>query len=69
MPFRLGPFELVIILTLVIIIFGVGKLPDVARSMGKAIREFRSAQDGVEPSAQRDLAAPPLPAADGEKGA
>ncbi len=44
MPFKLGPFELIIFLTLVIIIFGIGKVPDVARSMGQAIREFRSAQ-------------------------
>lgn len=54
MPFKLGPFELMIILTLVIIVFGVGKLPDVARSMGNAIREFRSAQDAKAPVIDKD---------------
>jgi sec-independent protein translocase protein TatA len=36
-----GPLELVIILVIVIIIFGVGKLPTVGGALGKSIREFR----------------------------
>jgi sec-independent protein translocase protein TatA len=60
MPFKLGPFELMIILTLVIIIFGVGKLPDVARNMGQAIREFRSAQDPKAPGTEKDPAPRPV---------
>jgi len=35
--------ELVIILVVVIMIFGVGKLPEVGGALGKAIREFRRA--------------------------
>jgi sec-independent protein translocase protein TatA len=57
MPIKLGPFELMIILTLVVIIFGIGKVPDVARSMGQAIREFRAAQGEKETPA----GAPSLP--------
>ena len=41
MPIRLGPFELIIILVIVIIIFGVGRLPEIGGAVGKAIREFR----------------------------
>ena len=47
MPIRMGPTELIILLVIVMIFFGVGKLPHVGRSAGKAIREFRSAQDDV----------------------
>lgn len=42
-PFGLGPFELVLILAIVIIIFGVGRLPEVGGAIGKGIREFRRA--------------------------
>lgn len=41
MPFRIGWVELVIILVIVMMIFGVGKLPEIGNAMGKAIREFR----------------------------
>ena len=45
MPFRPpGPTELIIILVIVMMIFGVGKLPQVGQTMGKAIREFRKSQ-------------------------
>ena len=37
----LGPVELLIILAIVIMIFGVGKLSGVGGAMGKAIKEFR----------------------------
>jgi sec-independent protein translocase protein TatA len=37
----LGPWELAIILLIVIIIFGVGKLPEIGGALGKGIREFR----------------------------
>lgn len=38
----LGWQELLLILVIVIIIFGVGKLPEIGGAMGKGIREFRS---------------------------
>ena len=44
MPFRIGPPELIIILVVVMIIFGVGRLPEVGGALGKAIREFRKTQ-------------------------
>ena len=45
--FGLGTTELIIILVLVMIVFGAGKLPQVAKSLGKGIREFK---DGVDPN-------------------
>ena len=47
MPFRsFGPFELILILVIVLLIFGVGKLPQVGEAMGKAVRQFRKSQEG-----------------------
>lgn len=40
-----GPWELVLILVIVLIIVGPGKLPQVGQSMGKAIQNFRKAKE------------------------
>ena len=42
----LGGWEWIIILVIVIIIFGVGKLPDIGGALGKSIREFRESSKG-----------------------
>jgi len=42
----LGPTELLLILAIVMIIFGAGKLPHVLGSMGKGVKEFREASEG-----------------------
>ena len=47
-----GPMELGIILLIILIIFGAGKLPQVAGSIGKGIREFRRAKEGLEEEGQ-----------------
>jgi len=39
--FGLGHWELVIILVIILIIFGAGKLPEIGGGMGKAIRNFK----------------------------
>ncbi len=39
----IGPWELIAILAVVLIIFGPGKLPDVGKSLGRTIKEFRKA--------------------------
>lgn len=45
---RLGAPELLIILFIVLLIFGVGRLPQVGSSIGKAMREFRNGLSGDE---------------------
>ncbi len=40
---NIGPTELVLVLALALIIFGPGKLPEVGKSLGKTIREFKGA--------------------------
>ena len=39
----IGPFEGLIILAVVVLIFGVGKLGDVGGALGRSVREFRKA--------------------------
>jgi sec-independent protein translocase protein TatA len=39
----LGPWELVIILLIVVVIFGAGRLAEIGGAVGKSVREFRSA--------------------------
>lgn len=48
--FGLGPMELIIILVIILIIFGAGKLPEIGGGMGKAIRNFKS---GVKDTDQK----------------
>lgn len=43
MPFRFGPTELAIILVIVILLFGVGRIGRLGADMGHAISEFRKA--------------------------
>ncbi|NLB87654.1 MAG: twin-arginine translocase TatA/TatE family subunit [Syntrophomonadaceae bacterium] len=42
---NLGPWELILILVIVLIIVGPGKLPQVGESIGKALQNFRKAKD------------------------
>ena len=48
MPFHMGPLEIGLIVVLVLIIFGVGKLPQVGGAIGKSIKEFRKARAGED---------------------
>jgi sec-independent protein translocase protein TatA len=43
---NLGTTELILILAIVLLIFGVGKLPQLGRGLGQSIREFRSSISG-----------------------
>lgn len=50
--FNLGGWEWVILLVIVLIIFGVGRLPEIGGALGKSIREFRDASKTDEKKAQ-----------------
>lgn len=43
-----GPFELIIILAIVVILFGVGKLPKVLGQMGKGVKAFKEGVSGTD---------------------
>lgn len=56
--FGLGTSELMIILVLVLIIFGAGKLPQVGASLGKGLRSFKEGikgEDEQSPVAERSV--------------
>jgi sec-independent protein translocase protein TatA len=73
MPFpSIGPGELILILIIALVVLGPGKLPDVAQSLGRSVREFRKAAtdvseagklDGSTSSATSAQPAPTAPAA------
>ncbi len=44
----IGPWEIVLIMAVALIVVGPGKLPDVARSVGKAASEFKRATSGAQ---------------------
>lgn len=46
MPGNVGPLEIAIVLIIVLIIFGPKRLPELGRSMGRGIREFKSSISG-----------------------
>jgi len=48
MPFRIGPWEIALILAIILIIFGVGKLPQVGGAIGKGLRAFKKGQRGED---------------------
>lgn len=53
----MGPIgwpELILILIVVLVIFGPGKLPDVGNAIGKGIREFRKASNELEESVRTE---------------
>lgn len=54
MPLRMGPMEIVLLLVVVVIIFGVGRLPEVGAGVGKGIREFRRALTNSGESVDND---------------
>lgn len=48
MGLGLGPFELVLIFFVMLLLFGAKRLPELANGMGKGIRDFKRALNGVD---------------------
>ena len=46
--FGFGMPELIVILVIVLVVFGAGRLPDIGGALGKSIRNFKRASDGKE---------------------
>jgi sec-independent protein translocase protein TatA len=59
MPFpNIGPGELILILIIALVVLGPGKLPDVAQSLGKSVREFRKAATDITDAGKLDVPPP-----------
>lgn len=55
---KFGPWEIALVLVIVLIVFGVGKLPQIGGAVGKSIRAFKQAQTGEdEETKKKEMAA------------
>jgi sec-independent protein translocase protein TatA len=46
MPFGIGPLELIIVLVIALVVFGPKRLPDLGKSLGTGMREFKDSITG-----------------------
>ncbi len=53
--FGIGTPELLVILFAILLLFGGNKLPELARGLGRGMREFKDASDGVKREFQRNI--------------
>lgn len=53
---NLGPTELIIILLIVILLFGARKIPEIAKGLGKGIRDFKGALKEEESASENKSA-------------
>jgi Tat protein translocase TatB subunit len=60
----MGPGELILIIIIALIVLGPGKLPEVARAMGKTMRDFRSITDGFQNELRKEIDAASSPVKD-----
>ena len=58
MPGNIGLPEILVVLVIALIIFGPKRLPELGKSLGKGIREFRSSISGKDDKPKRELDAP-----------
>jgi sec-independent protein translocase protein TatA len=54
--------EIVIVLLVLLLLFGAKRLPEMGRSLGRGMREFKDAVTGNEPERPAELSAPPAAA-------
>ncbi|HEY3374989.1 MAG TPA: twin-arginine translocase TatA/TatE family subunit [Candidatus Aquicultor sp.] len=54
----MGPTEIVVILVLAFLILGPSRLPEIAKTLGKAMSEFKKATSGIQSAVQKDLIDP-----------
>ncbi len=64
MPFGIGIWELVILMVVLLLVFGAKRLPEMGRSIGHGMREFKDAVTGKddEPEKTELTSPPPAPA-------
>ena len=63
---RLGVHELLIILLIVLVLFGAKKIPDLAKGLGTALREFRKASKEIDVDDEKSVSKEPIATEDTE---
>ena len=65
---NVGPLELVVVLIIALVIFGPKRVPELGRSVGEALRNFKSSLDGEDDDTETaaDRVEPPQLSASGE---
>ena len=70
MPFGASPWQLIIVLLIVLVVFGAKRLPEIGRSLGSGAREFKAGITGeaeeTESSKPEALSASASPEEDGK---
>ncbi|MET1008836.1 MAG: twin-arginine translocase TatA/TatE family subunit [Gaiellaceae bacterium] len=62
MPFGIGIWELVILMVVLLLVFGAKRLPEMGRSIGHGMREFKDAVTGNDDEPKKtELTPPPAP--------
>jgi sec-independent protein translocase protein TatA len=59
MPFGIGVWELVILMVVLLLVFGARRLPEMGRSIGSGMREFKDAVTGKDEPEKTELTPPP----------
>ena len=71
MPGNIGPLEIAIVLVIALLVFGPKRLPELGRSLGSGIREFKGSigghDDDDDDDDVREIAASEATAADGQQ--
>jgi sec-independent protein translocase protein TatA len=66
---NIGPLEIIVILIIALVVFGPKRLPELGRSMGKGLREFKDSVTGKDDDDVREIerSRPATPAAETEE--
>lgn len=56
----IGPAELILIFVIALLVFGPKKLPEIGRSVGKALREFKKTSDEIKGRIEEEIEASEL---------
>jgi sec-independent protein translocase protein TatA len=66
--FNIGPAELLLILIIALVVFGPQKLPEIGRTLGRSLREFRKASNELREELKLDVDGPERARLPGDKG-
>ncbi len=59
--FGMGPWEIVLILVVVLLVFGAKRIPEIAQSLGKGITEFKRGVKDVQTEIENNVNVAPPP--------